>query len=128
MPGDRRKPRIAGQQRRAESLRQRKIGGVVRGQVVPKLPDPFQQRLVPVSLDGHGREVRERVAPLALVEVSARGATPEGVGNLDVQHVRSVQRVVALEEPFFEGGTRVGAEKHLDHDRRVDDDQRLSRS
>ena len=64
---------------------------------------------------------------MALVDVGVQCAASECVGNLDIQHVRSVHRVVAFEEALFQSNAGIGAEQHLDHDRRVDDNHRLSR-
>ena len=127
MSADGSQPRVTRQQRRVEPLGERQIRGVAGRQVVPKLPDPFQQRLMGMSLDGHRGKVRERVPAVAFVDVSVGGAASQGVGDLDIQQVRSVQRVIAFDEALFQLGARIGAEQYLDHDGRVDDDHRLSR-
>ena len=72
------------------------------------------------------RQKPERGAAAAPVDVAAQGTTSERVGDLDVQHVGRVQRIAAFEEALPERGARIGAKKHLDHDRSVDDDHRLS--
>ena len=42
-------------------------------------------------------DIPERVAATAFVDVAVQGTTPERVGDLDIQQVGRVQRVVAFE-------------------------------
>lgn len=43
--------RVSGQQRGVKRFRQRDVDGVISGQVIPKRPDPPEQRGVDMTLD-----------------------------------------------------------------------------
>ena len=119
---------VAGKQDSVKRLGKRNISGVIGGQIVPQIPDTPQQKIMRKALQRKRGEVREGFATALLIELAARSIPPDHLRDLHIDQMRRVQGLTGFENPFFDCVRRRRPQKHLDHCRGIDNDQRRSRS
>src|SRR5579863_1746672 len=85
------KRRIASDQRRAQRFCKSNEDRVVGGQVVSHLPDAVAELYMRIADQDEFAKVRPRVRNPLIAELSSRAQAPQGVQNLDIDEVRSVE-------------------------------------
>ena len=76
---------VGGEERDVEQLGERHIGGVVHGQVVPKLPTSIKQGSMPYTVDTQPLKVSEGQASATLVEFAASNEAAPRRGHLQIE-------------------------------------------
>lgn len=84
MAGGSRNATIAREQRRAQKLGQRYIGGIVGREVLTEGPDPGKQHLVGMSVHRKVRKILKSLAALLRLYVTVQGKTAQHLRHLDV--------------------------------------------
>lgn len=112
---------IAGDQRNLEDFGESDVGGVVRGQPAPQLPDPIEEREVRVAHDAKVMEIEQGIRCTLCAHLASCDEPSQTARELDVDEVRCSKVVVAI-EASHELGARVACCESLDRGGRVDDD------
>ena len=121
------KPPVGGEKGRFQRFGERDVGGVVRRVVVPKLPNPTHEGLVPGTGQWEGRQVRERLTRAFPVKPTGSGGTPPHRADLEIDELRC-NKALAGEAPSCPPAVGAIIAKCRSDDRRVDDHHRVSRS
>src|ERR1700720_1662443 len=74
--------RIRGQQRSADQLRERDVGGVVRGEIRAKPPDPVDEELMRIALDQKGGVRLDRLLGTLIGHLSRQVVSAKDLQNL----------------------------------------------
>ena len=82
---------VVGDERGIQCLRQRNVGCVVRGKIVPERPDSIEQRIVRIAGDREAAEQVDRRVPTRGRDLVLSDVAPKRLGDLDVQKVRCVE-------------------------------------
>src|SRR5688572_11358502 len=93
---NRSEPGVAGEQPSAHSLREREVGRIIGADVAAQLPDPAQQRFVPVARDRQVHERLQRGVGACPVEVTDSLQPPKDVRDLDGHQMRRTQGIPRL--------------------------------
>jgi hypothetical protein len=126
-----RKTRVARQQHGVgERLCQRQVEGIVGGEVVPQLPHASAEWRVRVEDQAHLAEFRDRAICLRSAHSALAQEPPNRVEDLRLDQLRSMKRFIqsAGQLPCDGLDCSTSAEQELNQNRRVNDDQCVSRS
>jgi len=107
--GNFRKRAVAGHEWSIERFGKREVSGVVGCQIAPKRPDPRQENVVRITVERQISEIFKRLRAPLRGHFAGECVAPQDLGDLEIEHMRHVQRVVPPEQPFghFAGRRRV---------------------
>lgn len=120
--------RVAGEERAAEQLGERHVGGVVNRQVRSRLPGARDQEPMGIPFEPQVGEVLQGFGRALGGDGAAALVAPEHLRDLEVEELRRVKVFGRVEEAGADCDAEVREQEHLEQDRGVDDDQRASRS
>ena len=109
-----------------EHFRQCDVGGGIRREVAAQLPNPIEERPVWVAFERHLGKRHERLMGALRRHFAACLIAPQGLGNFQVNQVRSVKCFLRVEQAMRKPRTRRPVQQDLDHYRRIQHDHRLS--
>ena len=123
-------PTVAGHQYRvAERFGERKVGGVVGGQVMAQLPDPLAQRRVRVPDEAQVRQVGDGSGSPMLLEFAREHEPAQGAQGLGLHQLGGVQHLLlAVQCALNRIEGRCTSEEEVGERRGVENDHRWSRS
>lgn len=121
-------PVVAGEQCRVERFGERDIGGIIGGQVVAQFPDPLQQHIVRVAVQGKIKQIVQRGAAACGFDLPGRRIAPEHMRHLDIDQMGRMQRLPSASEALPHRGSGRRSQQKFHERRGVDDDHRESRS
>lgn len=98
MAGRSQHPGVAGDKRRVQQLRQGHVRRIVGGEVSAQLPDAGKQDIVIVPFQGHRRELEKAASGAVDVELLLSHETPENLGHLYVDQMRSLKHLPPAEQ------------------------------
>ncbi len=114
---------VSCQQRGVQRFGQGYIDRVIRSDIGPQFPNPRQQKIVGVSLQAERSEVGDCHTSTRPVDLASCCIFANDLRHFDVKQVRRVQCLPRREHVALERICRGRTQEHLDHGRRVDDDQ-----
>lgn len=120
--------RIARKQWRVERFGERNVGAVVSGQRFAQLPDARQELPMSVALQDEASKIIQRLLCPSWRDVFELDQPAQGLRDLDVEQMRSVESLMGRKGPSPDVFRPVGAQKQIKDRGGIDDDQRLSRS
>lgn len=120
--------RVASEQRRIERFGERHVSAVICSQRLAQLPYPREQLSMRMALDDQACEIFEGLLRAPRIDVLQPNQTAQSLNNFDVEQMRSVQPLVRRKCPRAYPVRAGGPEKKLEQRRRIDDNQRPSRS
>ncbi len=124
-------PRVACEQDGVQRFGKRDVGGVVRAEVVAKLPDPRYERNVQGPLQPHPGKVGKSHLRAARRRPPSPNVAAQGRGDLEIDHRRSRKTLARQPLPKTVAEFVLVRQRRGDH-RRIDDyhsrDSRASRS
>lgn len=117
---------VASQQRGVQRFRQYDICCIARGQIRPERPHAAQQRRVWMPRDGEQPEIRQRLFGTHWRQLPREQQTPQRLCNFNIDKIRGVDLLVRVQH--LAGDRPIGPEYQFDRSRRIEYDQRESRS
>ena len=100
------------------------VGRVVGGNVLPKIPDAFEERGMRVADEPRFAEPVQGQPRPCRRESAAKVVASQGMKHLDLEEVRHVQGLVRLRNPLADApGFRTNVQQDGDCSRRIEDDQ-----
>lgn len=119
---------VAGDERRVDRLCKGNVHRVVRRNIVPQLPGTVQQVGVGMAADVEIDKVMQCLLRSVGTYVASPYQAPESLSDFDVQQMRRMECVVAVEQPRLDSRAKRSLEKKLQQGGRFDDDHADSRS
>jgi hypothetical protein len=83
--------------RDVERFRQSDIDGVIGREMVPQIPDPWQQKMVRIPVQGKVGKIGKSCPTTLPVDLAGRCIPPDDLRNFNIEQVGSVQRLSRLE-------------------------------
>ena len=119
---------VAGDEWRVDRLCKGNVHRVVRRDIVPQFPGTAQQVGVGMAADVEIDKVMQCLLRSVDTYVASPYQAPECLSDFDVQQMRRMECVVAVEQPRLDSRTKRSLEKELQQGGRVHDDHADSRS
>ncbi len=88
---------VAREQRSVEGFGKSHVDSIVRGEIVPQIPDPRQKEIVRISVDGKVREIGESRAAAFAIDLAIRRISADHLRDFDIEQMRHVQRLSRVE-------------------------------
>jgi len=119
---------VAGDQWRVDGLCKGNVHRVLRRDIVPQLPGTAQQVGVGMAANVEIDKVMQCLLRSVGTYVASPYQASESLSDFDVQQMRRMECVVAVEQPRLDSRAEWGLEEKLQQGRRIDDDHARSRS
>lgn len=129
--GSSRQPRVSGEQEGvSERFGERQVGRVIGCEVVSQAPDSLAQRSVRVAHQADVAEVLDGLLSTLIGDLPGTRKTAKGVERLGLDEVRDVQWIVLMADQLTLDRLNclLATQQKVCQDRRVEDDQRVSRA
>ena len=119
---------VAGDQWRVDRLCKGNVHRVVGRDIVPQLPGTTQEVSVGMAVDVEIDKVMQCLLRSVGTNVASPYQASESLSDFDVQQMRRMECVVAVEQPRLDSRAKRNLEKELQQGGRIDDDHADSRS
>ena len=119
---------VARDKRRVEHFCQSHVDSIVGAEIVPQLPNAWQEEFVRMPPQREVGEVDQSLAPKLRSNLASRCKTAHDLRDLRIHQVRCMQHLPCSQQPRLNDVRSRSAQQHFYQGRCIDDYHRLSRS